>query len=632
MERELRIMRDMGANAIRTSHNPPAPGLLELCDRLGLVVWDEAFDKWDTTADLLDRRQFEPFMERQVANFVRRDRNHPCVVIWSIGNEIGDILSNRYGDAPEKVAFMHRLFQRHDPSRPTTMGNHITGAVAPGKHILDALDCTGWNYDAKYRAAKKRYPDKPVIYSESASAFSTRGFYRLPLETRKTDYPDEPRQISSYDHNSASWSDVPDVEFRRMELDRYVAGEFVWTGFDYLGEPTPYSGRRGRGSRSSTREASRSSYFGIVDLAGLPKDRFYLYRSYWAPEKLTIHLLPHWNWKGREGQPVPVYVYTSGDTAELFLNGRSLGRRTKRTEETAPVNLALHKPATASSEEIRPGKRNVASLAFDGDNTTRWCASTNTFPQTLEVDLGTVRPLRACTIEWEMDAGSYQFKVEASDDAQTWRELGNQSTARHADQMSSLAVDTAARYLRIVVTGSNRGWASIQEFACYDQPVRPHSYYDVLDRYRLRWLDVLYEPGELKAVAYKNGVRLGETSVRTAGPPTRLRLTPDRTQLIADGDDLAFVRVEMLDAVGTLCPKSAARVRFTVEGPATIAGIDNGDPQGLDSFADAQHPLFFGKAVVILRMQEGRPGTIVLHAQTEGSPEASAQLRLESHD
>ena len=255
MERQLEIMKDMGVNAIRTSHNPPAPEVLELCDRMGIVVWDEAFDKWDGTADRVrDEPPLEEYGEKQIRNLVMRDRNHPSVVVWSIGNEIGG--GGRNGVTPERVKFMSDFVRKYDPTRPVGMGCHIPELARQPN--FDALDLTGWNYMRRYAIYRERYPDKPIIYSESASALSTRGFYELPLPNRKNEYSKQ-LQVNSYDLNAADWSDIPDGEFKLMKDDRFVAGEFVWTGFDYLGEPTPFS------------QEAKSSYFGIVDLAAFPR-------------------------------------------------------------------------------------------------------------------------------------------------------------------------------------------------------------------------------------------------------------------------------------------------------------------------------------------------------------------------
>jgi beta-galactosidase len=238
MERQLEIMRDMGCNAIRTSHNPPAPELLDLCDRMGMVVWDECFDKWDSTSDRAPGQSLEQYGEKQIRNFVMRDRNHPSVVVWSIANEIHPATGRREGLTAANVKFMSDFVRKYDRTRP--IGAACDAPELANQPILDSLDLTGWNYNRRYANYRNRYPNKPIIYSESASALSTRGFYELPLPTRKDQYSRQ-LQVDSYDFNAAQWSDIPDREFRLMEQDRFVAGEFVWTGFDYLGEPTPFS-------------------------------------------------------------------------------------------------------------------------------------------------------------------------------------------------------------------------------------------------------------------------------------------------------------------------------------------------------------------------------------------------------
>ena len=346
MERQLEIMQDMGVNAIRTAHNPSAAELLELCDRMGILVWDECFDKWDATADRIDGTpSHEHHAERHLRSMVLRDRNHPCVFVWSIGNEIGP---GGEGLTPERVAMMRDVVRRYDPTRPVGIACHLPHLGHTP--MFDALDFVGWNYCRHYMPDHERRPDRPIIYSESAAAVSSRGFYELPLPSNKTDYSAE-RQVSSYDYNTAPWADVPDREFDLMDEDRFVAGEFVWSGIDYLGEPTPFDNE------------ARSSYFGAVDLCGLPKDRFWLYRSHWRPDTTTVHILPHWNWPDRVGQPVPVFVYTNGDSAELFLNGRSLGRRTKGEAPPRPTNFATGARVTASS--LRPDT--PPELAVDGN-------------------------------------------------------------------------------------------------------------------------------------------------------------------------------------------------------------------------------------------------------------------------
>lgn len=631
MERQLQIMKAMGANALRTSHNAPAPEVLDLCDRLGIVVFNELFDKYGPTAGVQcsTAEYVNQYAEAEVRNFVLRDRNHPSVFIWSVGNEISDILGNRDGQAAQHMADMVRYFKRYDTTRPTTMGAHVPSSAQPGKHIWDALDSSGWNYSAKYMTARATYPDKPLIYSESASAFSTRGAYKLEHAKSKTDWGDD-GLLTAYEQTSASWSDIPEHEFERMRKDTFVAGEFVWTGFDYLGEPTPI---RGDNRTADGREA-RSSYFGIVDLVGLPKDRFYLYRSHWRPEQPTVHVAPHWNWSGRDGELIPVTVYTNGDEAELFLNGKSYGcRRKVDPDSLAADNLAFGKQASASSEELKQDadgnvlQENLATKAVDGVSSTRWCAADGSFPQVWQVDLETPQRFGAIQIDWEKSASNYQFDVEASKDGDQWTPL--KETRNHAGRRSILAfAPVVARYVRVRITGGSRqAWASICEFAVQEQVGgNGNPYYDIVDAYRLRWLDVPYEPGELKAVAYRQGSRIGETTVRTAGPPARLRLTPDRSTLRADGMDLCYVTVEMVDAGGDVCPLAMDMVEFSVEGPVRLAGVGNGDQLGMDGFTDSTHPLFYGKAVAILRSCRGAEGRVVLKAQAKGVMPAATTI------
>jgi beta-galactosidase len=613
MERQLEIMRDMGVNAIRTSHNPPAPELLDLCDRMGFVVWDECFDKWDDKAGRVKGQPpLEEYGHKQIRNFVMRDRNHPCVVVWSIGNEIGNQPGTPEGKSGPRVKMMRDFVLQYDTTRPVGMACHIPQTA--NEPILDALDLAGWNYARRYSIFRERYPDKPIVYSESASALSTRGFYELPLPTTKTDYSSA-LQVDSYDLNAAPWSDIADAEFALMEQDKFVAGEMVWTGFDYLGEPTPFDAE------------ARSSYFGIVDLCGIPKDRYYLYRSYWRPDETTVHILPHWNWPQRIGQNVPVFVYTNGDSAELFLNGRSLGRRVKGQVPERPVNLAEGKPGSASSEQADHPARH----ALDGNSQTRWCASSAEQEQWLSVDLGSEQPIRRVLIEFEREAKHYGCRIEVSSDGQSWQSAAEKTTSSRphygGPREHFFAMDVRGRYLRVVFTElKNNCWASIRRLGVYSKEVES-DYYLPTYRYRLRWNEVVYEPGELKAVAYKDGKVIGEAVMRTAGAPARLRLTPDRTRLEASGDDLSYILVEALDAEGNLCPLADNLVRFSVEGPAEIAGVGNGNPLSFEPFQADYRKLFYGKAMLIVRTQEGRTGTIRVKAMSEGLSDGTAELK-----
>lgn len=458
MERKLEIMKEMGINAIRTSHNIEAPEVLELCDKMGLIVFNEAFDKWDDKADITPETDFYEFGERNIRNFIKRDRNHPSVVIWSVGNEMPDIQSNsNYG--LQKLAAMVGFVRKYDITRPVTMACDQDGN-ARWRHF-DYYDVHSWNYGQRWEPARKLDPSKSVIISESASTVSTRGFYELPLPEKKTDFT-ESNYVSSYDLNAPYWAEIADDDFMWQEDGKYIAGEFVWTGFDYLGEPTPYLN-------------SRSSYFGIVDLVGIPKDRFYLYQSHWRPDNNMVHILPHWNWKGHEGKKVPVFVYTNGDSGELFLNGKSLGKKFKN-------------PTSEVSTE----------------------------------------------------------------------------------------------------------------------------------RYRLMWHDVVYEPGELKAVGFKEGKPVGEAVVKTAGNPHFIKLTPDRTTIDATGEDLSFVLVEAFDKDGNLCPLADNLIQFELKGPGEIAGVGNGDQRSYEPFQANYRKLFHGKAMLILRSVKNSSGKIEITATSNG--------------
>jgi beta-galactosidase len=608
MERQLEIMREMGVNAIRSSHNAPAPELLELCDRMGLLVWDECFDKWNETADRVNGEpSHEQHAERHLRSLVMRDRNHPSIFVWSIGNEIP---ADREGSTPERMKMMRDVVLKYDATRPVGIACHIPDQVRA--RMFDALDYTGWNYGRRYAQFRDGYPDKPIIYSESASALSTRGFYELPLPTTKTDYAAEAHQVDSYDFNAAPWSDIADAEFKLMEQDRYVAGEFVWTGFDYLGEPTPFD------------RQAKSSYFGIVDLCGIPKDRYWLYRSYWRPDETTVHIVPHWNWPKHEGQPVPVFVYTNGDEAELFVNGESQGRRKKGPAPLRPRNLGAERPATASSTQVG----NQPARATDGDPETRWCADGESPEQWLQVDLGEVQPLKFLMIEFEREAKNYGYEIKASRDLRQWKTLLTQRSSREPQwggPRSALHdVDAEARYVRIEFNDlRGDSWASISEFGAYLERAES-SYYDPIYAYRLRWNDVTYEPGEVKAVAYKNGEKIGEATVRTAGEPAAIRLTPDRTELSASGDDLCYVLVEALDENGVLCPLADDTITFAIEGPGEIAGVGNGNPLSYEPFQADHRKLFYGKAMLIVRTQAGEGGDIRITATGEGLREATA--------
>jgi beta-galactosidase len=341
LERQLQILREMGVNAIRTSHNPPAPELLDLCDHLGFLVMDEAFDCWGVAKTPNDySRDFADWHERDVRALVLRDRNHPCVILWSSGNEIPE---QSRPNGLKTAEALRELFHKEDPTRPVAGALNHVDAVGDG--FYRGFDVIGRNYKPMLYAKEHALaPDYAIFGSETASTLSSRGEYFFPLS-------EDPKagavnfQVTSYDLNYPRWATTPDAEFAGQDRNPFVMGEFIWTGFDYLGEPTPYNKDAtnllnfqneadrtrllGEMNKLGVNLPSRSSYFGVVDLCGFKKDRFYLYQSRWRPELAMAHILPHWTWPERVGQLTPVQVYTSGDEAELFLNGVSLGRKTK---------------------------------------------------------------------------------------------------------------------------------------------------------------------------------------------------------------------------------------------------------------------------------------------------------------
>ena len=482
LQRQIELLKEMGCNAIRTSHNPPSPELLDLCDRMGILVMDEAFDAWKRAKKRNDYHVlFDDWHEKDVRALVRRDRNHPSVILWSIGNEIREQVSPDGHKLSEELA---NIVRQEDPTRQVTAGCDQIPAAYNG--FQKTIDVFGYNYKpGEYAKFRQSNPSIPLMSTESASCISSRGEYFFPVVDDKSkglaDF-----QMSSYDLYAPRWATTPDTEFKGQDESAFVGGEFVWTGFDYLGEPTPYGGDSKEmlaftDPAEQERKAaelkdggkilvpSRSSYFGILDLAGFKKDRFFIYQARWRPELPMAHILPHWNWPERVGQVTPVHVYTSGDEAELFLNGRSLGRKKK---------------------------------------------------------------------------GRYE--------------------------------------------------------------------------YRLRWDDVKYEPGELKVVAYRGGKKWAETVTRTTGPAARIVLSPDRSTIKSDGQDLSFVTVTVADKDGLLVPRSKNRIRFDISGPGEIVAVDNGDPTNHESFQSKERNAFNGLCLVIVRTLAGKPGVIKLRAHSDG--------------
>lgn len=443
MQRQLEMLKEMGCNAIRTSHNPPDPYLLQLADEMGFLVQVEAFDEWKLGKNKNGyNTSFDKWADRDLRSMIRRDRNHPSVVMWSIGNEIRE---QEDKNGKQVAQFLVDICKSEDPTRPTTAGfDRPVPAMTNG--LTDVVDLVGFNYKPfVYKSVHADHPNYVIYGSETASTVSTRGEYKFPAAEKKGawywDY-----QMSSYDLEYPNWASTPDTEFEAQDDNEFIFGEFVWTGFDYLGEPTPYN----EGT------PAKSSYFGIVDLAGLKKDRFYLYQSKWS-DKPVLHLLPHWNWEDREGKNIPVMCYTNYPKAELFVNGKSMGVKEKN-------NLSKY------------------------------------------------------------------------------------------------------------------------------------------DRYRLIWDNVTYQPGEIKVVAYDaSGRAVAQQVIRTAGEPAKIRLTADRSQISADGKDLSFVTIEILDRDNNLCPRSGNMLFFQVSGAGELAAVCNGNPIDQTSFSSNYMRAFNGKMVAIVK-------------------------------
>ena len=367
-ERQLRIMKEMGANAIRTSHNPPAPELVALCDRMGLMMQLELADTWQKGKRKNDYNLlFDDWSEADMRSLVRHYRNHPSVIMWSIGNEMPDQTTDQgVIIARNLTAYCHD----EDPTRPTSLGCNKRDAVF--RDIVNQVDIFGLNYFHKtYPVFKEQNSTRRYHASETSSATSSRGEYFFPVTTDVNDSRSG-FQLSSYDMTTIGWGCAPEVQFKMNEEYPFMSGEFVWTGFDYLGEPTPYNkdltnllnfsdpnelekARKELEELGKIKTPSRSSYFGIVDLCGFPKDRYYNYKSYWRPDVPTVHILPHWNWQERIGEITPVHIYTSGDAVELFLNGKSLGRREK-----------VHSYDRLTWDDVRYEPGSLRAIAYNG--------------------------------------------------------------------------------------------------------------------------------------------------------------------------------------------------------------------------------------------------------------------------
>ena len=415
-----------------------------------------------------------------MVNMLRHYRNNPSVVMWSIGNEVPTQCS---AEGYKVASFLQDICHREDPTRPVTCGMDQVSCVLENGFAA-MIDVPGLNYRAhRYVESYNALPQNIILGSETASTVSSRGVYKFPVEKRAgATYADH--QSSGYDVEYCSWSNVPDEDFALADDYDWTIGQFVWTGFDYLGEPSPYD---------TDAWPSHSSVFGIIDLASLPKDRYYLYRSIWNKTANTLHVLPHWTWPGREGENTPVFVYTSYPAAELFVNGKSYGKQRK---------------LTASESKALQGK-------------------------------------------------------------------------------DSLALQR---------------------------------------RYRLMWMDTKYEPGTLKVVAYdKDGNAVAEEEVHTAGKPHHIELTADRDRLKADGKDLSFINVRVVDKNGNLCPDATHKVKFNVRGSGSYRAAANGDPSSLESFQAPQMSLFKGQLTAVVQTEE-TPGVIVFEASAPGVKSAKIEL------
>lgn len=488
-ERQLEHLHELGVNAVRMSHNPPAPELLHLTDRMGFLVMDEVFDSWERRKTDNDFHLIFPeWHEADLRSMIRRDRNHPSIYAWSIGNEVGE--QTCCGERGFEIGKeLNAIVVEEDPTRPSTASMNV---AKPNQTFPENLGILSLNYQGEgirdtpayshtngtrtppqYQPFHDKFPNKLLHTSESAAQLSSRGTYIFPV----TDLISAPvndtsggnstsLQVSSYELHTSNFGSSVDKVFAAQDSHPFVGGEFVWSGWDYIGEPEPYY-------------SARSSYYGIIDLAGFPKDRYYLYQSRWRPDLKMAHILPHWNWPDRVGKVTPIHVFTSGDEAELFLNGKSLGRKKK---------------------------------------------------------------------------GQYE--------------------------------------------------------------------------YRLRWNDVIYEPGEVHVVAYRNGTEWATETVRTTGAATGLRLKADRTEIAADGEDLSFITLEVVDGRGDVVRDNYDAVTFSVSGPGEIVATDNGNPADLTSFPSLQRKAFSGLALAIVKAKKGESGAVTVTASGTGLQAGSVVVNV----
>lgn len=468
---QLELLKNMGCDAIRTAHNMPAPELVRLCDEMGFMMIIEPFDEWDVAKCKNGyHRFFKEWAEKDMVNMLHGFRNNPCVIMWSIGNEVPTQCRN---EGYKVASFLQDICHREDPTRPVTCGMDQVSCVL-NNGFAAMIDIPGFNYRThRYTEAYEKLPQNLVLGSETSSTVSSRGVYKFPVE-KKGDAKYDDHQSSSYDLEHCSWSNIPDEDFALADDYGWTMGQFVWTGFDYLGEPSPYD---------TDAWPSHSSLFGIIDLASIPKDRYYLYKSIWNKNDNTLHILPHWNWEGREGEITPVFVYTNYPSAELFINGKSYGKQSK-----------------------------------------------------------------------------------------------NNST--------------------------------------------------LLNRYRLMWHDAVYEPGEVKVIAYdQNGNKAEEKTIRTAGKPHHIELIPNRKTMIADGKDLVYVNVRVVDKDGNLCPNDQRLIKFKVKGSGKYKAVANGDATSLELFHLPQMHLFNGQLTAIVQSGENA-GKLIFEANAAGVNSAKIEIEV----
>ncbi len=489
-ERRLKMLKEMGCNAIRTSHNPPAPEILDLCDRMGFVVMDELTDTWTVPKKpngyaLL----FNDWAEKDLKAMIHRDRNHPSVILWSIGNETGE---QGYPNLYHIPARLTEICHNEDPTRLTSFGSD--NPWASEQEFRNTMDVYGFNYKPHlYSKFHEANPGKPYLGSETASTISTRGKYFFPIEEdpRGKEHSEMDFQVSSYDLHTVPWGQIPEQEWKLEDENPSCLGEFVWTGYDYLGEPTPYNrdltiltnfhdpeakakAEKELAEKGSVKTPSRSSYFGIIDLAGFPKDRYWLYQARWS-EKTVLHVLPHWNWPGREGEVTPVHVYTNCDKVELFVNGQSQGT------------------------------------------------------------------------------------LDRSD-----------------------------------------------------------------NQYRLRWDDVVYQPGKVEAIGWKDGKKVARETIKTSGPVAKIEACLEKG--FGEGD-LYYIDVKLTDKKGNFVPTACDELKFSVTGPGEILAVDAGDPTCLTPFHSDTIKAFNGLASVIIKVKPGAKGKIVVTATSDNLKKSRIKIK-----